>query len=113
MIKLRNRKAAKIKLVKKEKCTGCAACYNVCPVGAIKMAEDSEGFFSPLIDEQVCTKCGLCLKICPEINKFPIKGAAAPLAYAAWNLDQAERASSSSGGIFSVFANFILEQKGV
>ena len=113
MLKLWNRKAAKIRLVKKEKCTGCAACYNICPVGAIKMAEDSEGFFSPLIDEQVCTKCGLCLKVCPEINKFPIKGAEAPLAYAAWNLDQEERANGSSGGIFSVFANFILEQKGV
>lgn len=112
MIKLWNRKAAKIRLVKKEKCTGCAACYNICPVGAIKMVEDSEGFFTPLIDEQVCIKCGLCLKVCPEINKFPIKGEV-PLAYAAWNLDQAERANSSSGGIFSVFANFILEQKGV
>ena len=28
----------------KENCTGCAACYSVCPVHCINMNRDEEGF---------------------------------------------------------------------
>ena len=31
----------------KEKCTGCFACYNICPKNAIKMEEDEHGFIYP------------------------------------------------------------------
>ena len=30
----------------KENCCGCSACYSICPVGAIKMKEDDEGFYT-------------------------------------------------------------------
>lgn len=33
----------------KENCCGCSACYSICPVGAIKMEEDDEGFLYPSI----------------------------------------------------------------
>lgn len=46
-------------------CTGCGACYNICPKDAIHMEPDSEGFLVPLVDEEQCIHCGLCEKTCP------------------------------------------------
>ena len=52
----------------KTNCTGCGACYNVCPVNAITMQGDTYGFYKPVIDKSKCTNCGLCEKICPLDN---------------------------------------------
>lgn len=49
---------------KKENCCGCTACYVVCPVSAISMKEDEEGFLYPVIDESKCIKCKKCLSVC-------------------------------------------------
>ena len=40
----------------KAKCTGCAACFNACTSGAIRMIEDNEGFEYPEIDEKLCIR---------------------------------------------------------
>ena len=55
--------------MKTDKCSGCSACYNICPVNAIKMEEDIEGFKYPVIDKTLCTNCGLCEKVCNS-DKF-------------------------------------------
>lgn len=46
-------------------CTGCAACSQACPQGAIAMTADSEGFLYPRINEDICSGCGLCIRTCP------------------------------------------------
>ena len=46
-------------------CTGCSSCQNICPVDAIIMSPDSEGFIMPVIDENKCIDCGKCLRQCP------------------------------------------------
>lgn len=58
--------------VEKKECCGCGACYSVCPVGAIHMERDEEGFLYPEIDENKCKRCGLCKKCCvtEEVVKF-------------------------------------------
>ena len=48
----------------KQNCCGCSACYAVCPVKAIEMIEDDEGFLYPQIDRDMCIKCFRCLKVC-------------------------------------------------
>lgn len=49
---------------KKENCCGCTACYAVCPLNAIKMMPDEEGFLYPAVDVAVCIKCYKCLSVC-------------------------------------------------
>lgn len=49
----------------KEECCGCTACYAVCPVSAIAMVADEEGFEYPFVDGEKCVRCYGCLKVCP------------------------------------------------
>lgn len=91
-------------------CTGCAACFNRCPVGAISMQENDEGFLYPHIDTVKCVGCHLCKQVCPVINYHKIKKDN-PLCYAVAASDEI-RKNSSSGGVFSVLALHILEQGG-
>lgn len=49
---------------KKEECCGCSACYAVCPVHAISMIPDNEGFYYPQISEGKCIRCHKCMKVC-------------------------------------------------
>jgi NAD-dependent dihydropyrimidine dehydrogenase PreA subunit len=44
----------------KERCTGCGACVEICPVQVIKM----EGDF-PVVDNEWCIGCGVCAIPCP------------------------------------------------
>lgn len=50
---------------KKKKCCGCTACYALCPVQAIEMIEDEEGFEYPNIDKGKCLDCSKCINVCP------------------------------------------------
>lgn len=47
---------------KKEDCCGCTACMNICPVKAITMVPDEEGFLYPFIDEEKCIHCKVLLQ---------------------------------------------------
>lgn len=51
-------------LAPKERCTGCGACANGCPRGAIHMLPDREGFLYPTVTD-ACIQCGHCSHICP------------------------------------------------
>lgn len=52
----------------KEDCCGCTACYAICPMSAISMVQDSEGFLYPQIDQKTCIGCLQCRKTCPIIK---------------------------------------------
>lgn len=94
-----------------DNCTACNACFNSCPVGAINMIENKEGFKYPQIDSNKCIKCGLCEKICPAINKKTIEEKDIKSVYAVSANDKI-RERSSSGGVFTLLANYILEHDG-
>ena len=103
-----------MQIIQKSKCSGCGACFSACPSKAISMQKDIEGFLYPIVDEKKCTKCGLCKKTCPILNNKYIKKNqnSNPNCYAGWNKDESVRKNSSSGGIFSVIAKYILNKKG-
>ncbi len=94
-------------------CTGCGACENICPVDAIKLLPNKEGFGVPSIDSNKCIGCLKCEKCCPVINNKEINYGNEPKVYAAWNNDAKIRKGSSSGGIFSALAETIIKKGGV
>jgi coenzyme F420-reducing hydrogenase beta subunit len=51
----------------KKSCTGCTACFNVCPIDCISMAKDEEGFLYPIADDR-CIHCNKCKEVCPMFN---------------------------------------------
>ncbi len=98
----------------KERCSGCTACMNSCPVGAISMIQDEEGFLYPEIDEGKCIHCGLCRKICPFHGGYDRSdNFETPLVYAVKHADEKVREASTSGGMFTALSDFVLAKKGI
>lgn len=92
-------------------CCGCNACAQRCPKHCINLQEDNEGFLYPKIDINLCIECGLCEKVCPVINQSIKKE---PLqVFAAINPDEKVRMESSSGGIFTLLAEKVIQENGV
>lgn len=92
-------------------CTGCHACFSICPKRAIEMKPDERGFLQPVINYDLCVGCKLCQKTCP-LNTADMKSAGDPIAYAAYSLNDENHRNSSSGGIFSLLASEILREGG-
>ena len=97
----------------KETCTGCLACYNACSHKAIELRKDEEGFIYPEINAELCVDCGLCKSVCPiivgtdDVTHEPLA------TYAAWNRDKHVVRKSSSGGLFTTIAEWVLAKNGV
>lgn len=104
-----------IKISDRADCCGCGACSQICPQQCIKMNADEEGFLYPKIDEETCVNCGLCNKVCPVIKiaddreekKEP------PTAYAMYHKNEQVRLDSSSGGAFTLLAEYVLSKGGL
>ncbi|HHD2754443.1 TPA: Coenzyme F420 hydrogenase/dehydrogenase, beta subunit C-terminal domain [Clostridium perfringens] len=97
--------------INNEKCTGCGGCSKVCPVSAINITRDKEGFFSPIINDK-CIECGLCIRVCYKSfesedgwNIEDSKG------YLAYSLSDDVRYRASSGGIGEELCKFALENE--
>lgn len=99
-----------INIVDKKMCSGCHACFNICPKQCIKMKMDDEGFLYPRV-ENGCIECGMCIKVCPflEAEHRIMRNEA----WAAYSADAVIRDNSSSGGLFTLIEELILEQKGL
>lgn len=92
-------------------CTGCHACVNICPAKCIIMKKAETGFLTPEIDRSSCINCGQCEKVCPVVHIPEIS--TQTVAYAMKNRNQNERSKSTSGGIFPLFAEYVLNRGGV
>ena len=116
-------------------CTGCMACRNACPTGAIGQKIDKYGFVMPCVDRDKCIGCGACVKACPagmcrkvvaedssgenksklslekdSVNThktFPIA------AFSAYHREPRVQRISSSGGAFYALAKCVIENGGI
>ena len=101
-----------INIEDKKNCCGCGACVNICLKKCIELIEDKEGFLYPVIDKIKCVNCKLCEDVCPISNKKSLSNEIIE-AYASYVKDDCIREKSSSGGVFSLIANEILNDNGV
>ena len=97
--------------MKKKECCGCTACLHVCPVNCITMQEDEEGFLYPIIEKDKCISCHQCEKVCPIQNTSILN--IKTQTFVGYSKDEEIRKQSSSGGIFSALAEWIIQQNGV
>ena len=97
--------------IKENDCTGCGACFNICPLNAISMEPNKEGFTFPRIDVHKCIQCSKCISVC-QVVKTPAL-AQKQDCYALALSDAQLRKKSSSGGAFSLLASYVLERDGV
>lgn len=103
-----------VRKIKQQDCTGCKACGMICPVGAIIFERNREGFEYPSINMDKCIQCGKCLTVCSVIKDLDEeKTRIQPRIYAARNRNKSILKSSSSGGIFTAFADDVLVEGGI
>ncbi len=94
-----------------EDCCGCYSCVQRCPKNCINMIEDLEGFDYPKVNTSSCVNCGICESVCPQLHNLPLK---IPLScYAAKHRSKQVQLKSSSGGVFSSLAEYVLNNNGV
>ena len=92
-------------------CSGCTACKAICPVDAIEMIKDEEGFKYPKINKEKCIGCNACIDVCPNVKKSSENNMIE--AYGAKLKDLNGRMTSRSGGAFIALSDYILNQNGI
>ncbi len=99
-------------MIPPKECSGCGACVHVCPVHAIRFTKGQSGFYYPEIDSDRCVGCGVCEKTCPILCPQE-PGTVRPVAYASRNRNDQVRENSSSGGVFSLLAEYVIRCGGI
>lgn len=106
-----------IKITDKRKCSGCLSCVNTCPLDAIKIQDDEEGFCYPIVNERICIQCGKCNDACPygKINHgVSVENMEWKTRFFAAQLrNKDELFQVSSGGVFWALAQCILQDGGI
>lgn len=93
------------------RCCGCGACAVSCPMSCITMEIDKHGFYYPFVNKSKCINCGLCNKVC--IYKATTPTCFPNEVYAAKAKDLLVRDASSSGGVFSLLAQYVILNGGI
>ncbi|ODA40296.1 Coenzyme F420 hydrogenase/dehydrogenase, beta subunit C-terminal domain [Desulfosporosinus sp. BG] len=92
-------------------CTGCRACEQKCPKHCIEMKDNQEGFLYPHVDIKQCNNCGFCVKTCHQLAENLAKEVGE--VYAARAKDDEILLKSSSGGMFTILAQYALRNEGI
>lgn len=105
--------AYKNKNIDFKQCTGCEMCVQLCPTKAIEMQENAEGFLFPDVDDSKCVRCGQCAARCPVIAPINAEVLNSDVLYSGYEKSLTYQERCSSGGIFGLLADRILQSGGV
>lgn len=103
-------------IINSDKCYGCGACINSCKTEALKMKKNEKGFSYPELDKNKCVECNKCYNVCPTVHENLKKVFNRPTlqnTYSIRHRDDTVRLKSSSGGLFTALADYILKHDGV
>lgn len=104
--------------MKKENCSGCAACQTICRNHAICMIRDEEGFLYPQVDADKCVNCGMCREICCFRQEQIMRGDIDEeidvnlMVYVGRHKDMDVVGKSRSGGVFTAISDIVLNECG-
>lgn len=101
------------KQIDMDQCTGCELCAQLCPARAIAMRENDEGFLYPEVNDYMCVHCGQCAARCPVLEPMLRKNTGCTRLYSGYERTLQYQERCSSGGIFGVLADKILQAGGV
>ena len=93
-----------------DRCTGCYACFNICPKNAIEMKNDCLSTEKAVINSDKCINCGACKTVCPENNVPKLNKILK--CYAAWSKQEKYQKECASGGIATGFSEAIIKSGG-
>ncbi len=80
-------------------CCGCGVCKNVCPVNAVEINMNTDGFYHAEVNGNVCISCGKCVSVCPMEAENSFKNISDGKLYSYKDNDLSTLDESSSGGI--------------
>lgn len=95
------------KLYEKD-CVLCGSCVISCPTKAIDFHRKYLDFIYPEIDMDKCIGCNKCERVCPILNPPTHNNQEYCEGYVARHCQRETRIESTSGGIFSAAAEYVL-----
>lgn len=94
-------------------CYGCGVCAITCSKNIIKIVQNVDGFYEPVIAEpNKCSDCGLCVDVCSYSHDDLSLTNPHISSYAAWSKDYAVHRKCSSGGVGFEVGKTILSKGG-
>lgn len=94
-------------------CCGCGTCAAVCPIQAITIQQNKEGFQHYTIDEDKCVRCGKCKTVCPMLHVSAPEIRESKTLYSVKSVSINTLKNSSSGGVGHELVMNALEQQKV
>lgn len=91
-------------------CCGCGACKCVCPVDAIQIVKNRNGFLEAVVDNSLCIHCGKCKSVCPFCTDPSSNSVETAELFSFKCTDTSVLARSTSGGAAHSIAKFLLRQ---
>jgi len=97
----------------KNHCCGCGECRAICPIDAITMQINTQGFYYPTVNLEKCVNCSKCVQHCSFNFSNNSQTKETTFAYAVKHTDETVRAASRSGGVFTALSDLIFDSNGV